>query len=324
MGDFFKSAKFKILLTVFVILFGFMINATRMEGTATIFSQIIGYITVPLQKVSTMMYDGVGDFFSPMINAHNLAEENEKLRAEISLLNEKLVDYDSYKQENQHLKEFLDIKDLNINFDFEPAMIIARDADDRFYSFNIDKGSNHGIEIRDTVITPDGIVGVVSEVGDIYAKVVTILDTSVEISAISSSSRDIGIAGGRIDLAMEGLCHFAMLDRDTLLQQGDLVLTSGYGGQYPQGIIIGTVLEVLDDESGIDKYAIIEPTADIRNIEDVLVIKDFYYDETVDADIRAQVEEKNQSLINDTTTEENTEETSTEETTTDIQTTTAE
>lgn len=276
MGDFLKSTKFKILIAVLLILFAFMLRAAWTGGLAPLTSQVLALITNPIQKISASISHDTKAFFDRYARADETTKENEELKEKIRELNQKLVDYDKFKQENAQLKEFLEIKEENPDFDFEPATVIGRDTSDRFHSFTIDKGSFAGIEVRDTVITADGLVGVITEVGLTYAKVLTILDVSIEIAAYDTRTKDIGISTGRIDLADEGKCQLTLLPRESGASKGDLVVTSGFGGLYPKGLIIGEIEEVKTESHGISLFAVIKPTADIKNVKDVLVIKSFY------------------------------------------------
>lgn len=275
MGDFFRSTRFKILLAVLLILFAFMLRAAWTGGLAPLTSQVLGMIASPFQKVSASISQKSTEFFDTFLKADEIAKENEALKEKMRELNQKLVDFDKYKQENAQLREFLEIKEENPDFDFEPATVIGRDPSDRFYSFTIDKGSLSDISPRDTVITSDGLVGVVTEVGLTYAKVLTILDVSIEVAAYDTRTKDIGIVTGRIDLASEGKCQMTLLPRESGASKGDLVVTSGFGGLYPKGLIIGEIEEVKTESHGISLFAVIEPTADIKNVKDVLVIKSF-------------------------------------------------
>jgi rod shape-determining protein MreC len=101
-------------------------------------------------------------------------------------------------------EDYLEIKDSNPDFDFEPAMVIGRDAADRFYSFTIDKGSNDGISKNDPVITNEGLVGIILDVGITHSKVLTILDSTVEVGAMDSITREIGITSGDLILSQQG------------------------------------------------------------------------------------------------------------------------
>lgn len=109
--------------------------------------------------------------------------------------------------------------------------MVARDPDDRFYSFTIDRGSLSGIEPLDPVVTADGLVGVVREVGVNYSKVVTILDVWIDVGARDVRTRDIGIVTGSVDLAADGKCRLNYLPRESGAAPGDIVVTSGHRGQ---------------------------------------------------------------------------------------------
>lgn len=100
-----------------------------------------------------------------MFRSGEILEENERLKEENRRLTQRQLEFDKYKLENEQLKEYLDIKEKNPDFDFETAFVIGRDPNDRFYAFTIDKGSLDGISLHDPVITEDGLVGMVVEVG---------------------------------------------------------------------------------------------------------------------------------------------------------------
>ncbi|MEG1932313.1 MAG: rod shape-determining protein MreC, partial [Pygmaiobacter sp.] len=149
------------------------------------------------------------------------------------------------------------------------------DALEKYYSFTIDKGMRHGVEVKDCVISGEGIVGRVIEVGPNYAKVSTILDPSVSVGAIVSRTRDNGLIGGNAKLAMDKKCAMTLLARDTLAAKGDKITTTGLGGIFPKGLLVGTVEEILPETSGTSMYAVIEPITNIESIKMVMVITDF-------------------------------------------------
>lgn len=148
--------------------------------------------------------------------------------------------------------------------------------DDRFYSFTIDRGSLSGIEPLDPVVTADGLVGVVREVGVNYSKVVTILDVWIDVGARDVRTRDIGIVTGSVDLAADGKCRLNYLPRESGAAPGDIVVTSGIGDSlYPQGLLIGKITRIDNAPGDISLFAEIEPFADVRRLTDVMVIKSF-------------------------------------------------
>ena len=275
MGDFFKSIRFKILVAVLAFLLAFMLRAAYTGGLAPMTSQILGILTNPLQKASASVSASFSGLFDRMFRSGEILEENERLKEENRRLTQRQLEFDKYKLENEQLKEYLDIKEKNPDFDFETAFVIGRDPNDRFYAFTIDKGSLDGISLHDPVITEDGLVGMVVEVGPTYAKVATILDVMLEISSYDSRTKDIGITTGRIDLAEDGLCQLTLLQRESGASAGDIVITSNVGGLYPKDLVIGTIREVRTESHGISLYAVIEPAVDVRTVKDVLVITSF-------------------------------------------------
>lgn len=275
MGDFFKSVQFKILALVLALVFAFALRSAQTGTAIPMISKLAGAMLTPVQSAAANTVYSTEQFFTEYFSGPRLAEENEQLRSELAALRSQLVEYDRIKAENEQLKNYLDIKDENPDFDFEPAMVIGRDAADRFYSFTIDKGSHDGVAKNDPVITEAGLVGIVSEVGISHSKVLTILDATVNVGVMDSRTREIGVANGDLTLSEQGLLKVSYLPRDGEAQVGDIIATTGIGGLYPRGLVIGTIKELLSDSRKLSLYAVTEPPADIRTVQDVLVIKSF-------------------------------------------------
>ena len=274
MKDFVRSVRFKILIGLLVILFGFMIRAVYSGGTAPLFSQVVNIVTVPLQRFSSNITNNVTGFFEKFLNSGALYEQNLQLQNEINELRKRVVDYEKVKHENEQFRQIIGVKEKRPDLSFEIASVIARAPADRFYSVTIDKGKLDGIEWLDPVMTSDGLVGYVSEVSLNSSKVMTILDISIDVGAYDSATRDIGILSGTIDLAAQGLCRLDYLPRDSKAAIGDIVLTSG-GSLFPKDIIIGEVAAIDTSSHGTSLTATIRPAADVRGIKDVVVITHF-------------------------------------------------
>ena len=276
MGDFFKSRKFKVLIALFIMLIALMLRASWTGGLSPAIEQVAGAVVAPFQKLSSTISDGVSGFFRRYARADEVAQENEALRSEINELRAQLVNYEEYKHENEELRKYLDIeyKEEHPDFEMVPAAVVARDPDSRFYSFTIDKGSLDGVAPYDPVVCADGLVGRVKEVGLTYSKVITILDVEIDVGAYDARTRDIGIVNGSVALAADGRCIMNYLPRESGAAQGDLVVTSG-GNLYPKGLVIGKIARLDNAPGNISLYAEIEPTADIRNLTDVMVITSF-------------------------------------------------
>lgn len=276
MGDFFKSRKFKVLIALFIMLIALMLRASWTGGLSPAIEQVAGAVVAPFQKLSSTISDGVSGFFRRYARADEVAQENEALRSEINELRAQLVNYEEYKHENEELRKYLDIeyKEEHPDFEMTPAAVVARDPDSRFYSFTIDKGSLDGVAPYDPVVCADGLVGRVKEVGLTYSKVITILDVEIDVGAYDARTRNIGIVNGSVALAADGRCIMNYLPRESGAAQGDLVVTSG-GNLYPKGLVIGKIARLDNVPGNISLYAEIEPTADIRNLTDVMVITSF-------------------------------------------------
>lgn len=275
MKDFFKSKQFKALLAVLVMLSTFFLRAVYTGGLMPLLSGIGGVIMTPVARVTAAVSGAAEDALSPYFNVNTLREENERLAEENRKLTEQMVDYQNLKTENDQFREFLELKERNQDFVFEPASVVGRSPDDRFGSFIIDVGSYHDIALRDPVITPDGLVGVVTEVSYGYAKVSTLLDISVDIGAVDIRTLDTGVITGTIALAQQGRCKLGFLSRDSGVAVGDTVITSGIGGLLPKGLVIGTVEKIESESSGLSLYGVIRPAAEVKEVKSVVVIKDF-------------------------------------------------
>ena len=275
MGDFFKGTRFKILALILALVLAFTLRAAYSGTAVPMISQLTAWLMTPLQRASAGISYAVSDAAAGLFSGRRLAQENESLRNENAALRSMLVEYERAKSENEQLKEYLQIRDKNPDFDFEPAMVVGRDTASRFYSFTIDKGSNDGISVNDPVITEEGLVGLVSEVGFTYSKVLTILDVAIQVGAMDSVTREIGVTSGELPLAEQGMLLLSYLPRESQAQPGDIIATTGIGGVLPRDIVIGSIRELRPDSKGLSLNAVIEPPADLRAVRDVLVVKSF-------------------------------------------------
>ena len=257
-----------------VLMCAFMLRAAYTDGIAIFAQKVIGVVVYPFQKVAAEISSGVTNMLQGYLRTEQLQEENEQLKEEIRQLQDQLVDYESIKNENQLYQKFLDIKEQNADFEFCPAMVIGRDANSQFGSFVIDKGTLQGISKRDPVITSDGLIGVIEEVGLTYSRVITIYDPGLNIGAYVSRTRDTGIVVGAVDLAEDGQCKMTYLPRDSGAAIGDIILTSG-GNVFPKGLKIGTIKEIRQEDHGVSLYAVVEPFASVEDAKDVFVITSF-------------------------------------------------
>lgn len=275
MNDFLKSFQFKVLVVIFIALFVSIMLSLKNPTVSPFIEQAIGVIFTPIQKATANLSHTVSDFFSNIVNIQDIVEQNKTIKQENIELKKQVIDYDDIKTENARYKNFLELKELNQDFDIEPAGVVGRAPNERFGSFSIDKGSLHGISAYDPVITKEGLVGYISEVALTHAKVITLIDIDIDISAYISKTKEPGMISGDIELVKDGNTKLSYISKGNNASPGDFVVTSGSGGMYPKGILIGEIVAVESHVGGVSTYAIVKPVADIANVSDVAVIKDF-------------------------------------------------
>ncbi len=275
MKEFFHSWVFKVLLALCIVMFAFLLRATMTMGASTVVEQIVGTITAPVQSLTSGLSGSITGFLDQFLRASEISQENEQLREETRKLIEQMVDYENYKHENESLKEQLGIQEENPQWETMTASVIGRDPSDQFYSFTIDKGTLDGVSYQDPVITADGLVGIVSEVGPVFAKVTTILDVRLNVACQDVRTQDVATISGDIEMAQQGKCKMSLIPRESGIAKGDIVQTAGTSGLYPQGIVVGRVSDVGFEPQGTMMYAVVEPANDIKSIKDVVIITSF-------------------------------------------------
>lgn len=275
MKEFFHSWVFKVLLALCIVMFAFLLRATMTMGASTVVEQIVGTITAPVQSLTSGLSGSITGFLDQFLRASEISQENEQLREENRKLIEQMVDYENYKHENESLKEQLGIQEENPQWETMTASVIGRDPSDQFYSFTIDKGTLDGVSYQDPVITADGLVGIVFEVGPVFAKVTTILDVRLNVACQDVRTQDVATISGDIEMAQQGKCKMSLIPRESGIAKGDIVQTAGTSGLYPQGIVVGRVSDVGFEPQGTMMYAVVEPANDIKSIKDVVIITSF-------------------------------------------------
>ena len=274
MKEFLKSLAFRVLVLVAALLVGMMIYAASTGGVSTLPETVAGAVTAPLQSLAARISDGFSSFVGLFTDSGALRQENAELQTALNELREQQVELDELRRQNELYRDYLDLKEKNPDYQFADARVIAMDAADNYYNFTINAGSLSGVSAGNPVITPDGMVGVVWEVGASYAKVRSLLDPQVAVSAYVSRTRDNAITGNTAALAARGLLRLERLDRTAGASVGDILVTYG-NGKYPAGLLVGQIEEVYAESDGLSLSANLRPFADVSKVSDVFVIVDF-------------------------------------------------
>lgn len=273
MKDLFTNKYFLILLAVTVALLFCMAVYTTERNKVSFGEDAAYHLLTPVQQLITGISDGVTGFFGYFQNVKELEREKEELEIRIAELESEIRRSDELQMENQRLRDMLAFKDAFGEYDLVAAAVIAKDPGNWFHSFTINKGTSDGLTNRSAVLTPVGVVGQIYEIGSDWAKVMSIIDTGSAVGSAVARTGDIALVEGDALLAKEGLCKMTYVTKNTNVTAGDLVETSGLGGVYPQGLLIGKVRELNPDTFGVSQYAVIEPAVSFDRITEVLVIR---------------------------------------------------
>ena len=270
---FYKSKPFLISLTVALILVTASVTMAILGITAPL-KNAVATVLSPLQWCADRIGRAADGFISYFTEFQELQEENEQLRRELAEAQDQLHRAALAEEENAFLREFLSLPDMESELSLMDAQIIARASGNAETLYTLNRGSMQGIEIGMPVITAEGLVGSVSEVGLNWCRVTSILAINATAGAYDERSGALGMAEGTYELRELGLCRLAYLEEGADIAIGDRVITSGYGSVYPQGLVIGTVCEIRSDTYSRTQIAIVEPAVDFTSLTRVMIVTD--------------------------------------------------
>ncbi len=275
MKRFLRSGSFKTLMVISIIAFLGIICAAVSHNASSPFTSAIGTVFSPLQQLSSSIAGSLDDVSASFKSSSVYKAENAELKKELEEYRIKLADYDELKNKITAYEEFYGIKQKNEDFEFSYGSVISRDAADVYGSFVLNTGSKDGVEAGDPVIFGEYVVGVVKKVNYSTCVVYTVLDPRVNIGAFESGTGEYGYVSGDAELHNDSLCKLSGLDSSTSIVSGGVVCTSGAGGVFPDGLIIGEVSAVKEDDVSASYYAEVKPYAELDEITDVFVITSF-------------------------------------------------
>ena len=268
------SAKTKWLIVIAVLLAGFVTvnSATKTGGWGT---RAVQSVLTPFRSATSALVRQVERYYNYVFKYESLQAENEALKAQINSMEEGVRSADSLQRENERLHQLLGLAAEHEDYHFASAYIIAWVDSSWKSAFTIGKGTNSGIYEGLVAVTEYGqVVGLVTEAGSNWATITTVLDSALDISATVASTGYNGVVEGALATGSEGLLRMNYLPTDSVLRNNDQVLTTG-STVYPRGLIIGYVTDANFDQTGVAKYALLKPAADMDNLEQVFIITDF-------------------------------------------------
>ena len=262
-----------------------VVAAVLLAALLAILSAITGAnpITNALQVITRpvgSLTSGISNWFlgqhDRLTGYDQLLEENEQLKEQLAELEEQVREGQDALRENERLQSLLGVAQEHPDWTYASDTVIQRSTTNWANQITISVGSGQEVEAGDCVIDQYGnLVGVVKEVGTNWALVDTLLDPGMELGVRVARTDDSAMAQGDFTLMGEGKLRMTYIPQDAQLISGDQVTTSGLGGKYPGGLLVGQVESIETEADGISRSALLNPSADVENIRYVYVITNF-------------------------------------------------
>ena len=267
----FFTTKVKVILVLALLLTVGLTVVSNLTGK-DIPGQIVQSILSPIRAGAKALTNQAEQYYSYMFKYEALAAENETLKKELAELLDEAREADALARENDRLRDALGLTKEREDYVLVDAYIIGESSIDWTSTFTIDRGTSSGITEGMCAITANGeVVGLVTEAGSNYAVIKSVLDSSLEISATMSSSGYGGVVQGGYTSGYENLLRMDYIPSSAVIRNRDQVVTAG-STVYPRNLVLGHVVDAGYEETGVAKYAILEPAADIDNLEQVFII----------------------------------------------------
>ncbi len=268
----FKNRFFIICLCVAVVLCA-VPSTLSLMGYSGLSKNVVGVITYPFRLCFTAIGNGIEGFGRYFTSIDALHEKNKTLEEENKALHEQLERAEILEKENERLRRYLEMKNQYPSFTMEEGTVIGYSAGNYATGFTLNRGTLHGIQVNMPVVTSDGIVGYVSDVGLNFCMVSTLIETASSVGAYIPRSGVTGIISGDYNLRNDGVCQLSYVEgTDADVQIGDRVYSNGTSSIYPADLLIGEVIAVEMDEYSRSMVATVRPAVDLSQIKYVMII----------------------------------------------------
>lgn len=238
--------------------------------------QALGVLATPFRAAAGFVSDKIADIGDYFADQQALRQRVAELEAQVAELSRESREAQAALEENERLRELLELRQKRSDFTFLSTRVTGRTGSGWASELTINAGASDGVETGMCVVTEYGdLVGVVIETGPNYAVVRTLLDPNSALGAMTATGGDSGVLKGGLDELSQGLCRLSYLSSEAVVAVGDTVVTSELGGLYPSGLVLGTVAEVGEDPSGMERYALVAPAAEVDRVSQVFVITAF-------------------------------------------------
>lgn len=272
-NKFFSNLKSKyILAAVTVICLGLIAISFFTDRLVGPVKNTVSLIATPLQKGMNYMGLWVAEEYDSFQEINALIKENAALKDKIDALTE---ENNQLKQDTYELNRLRDLYVLDQKYpayEKTGARIIGTKSDNWYSTFTVDKGSKDGIEKDMNVIAGGGLVGIVTEVGENYSIIKTVIEDGSYVSGMLIDTGDTCSVKGNIKLMDDGLIQVQHFKHTATVRDGDKIVTSNISDKYLPGILIGYVKDIKTDSNNLTQSGYLIPAVDFEHLQEVLII----------------------------------------------------
>lgn len=263
-----------VLMILTILLLGSIVVNFSMGGDMQSYGNRVFSLFTPLRNAAASVNDYFQGLSEEKKNSDDLQEKIDALTTENETLRLQLEKYQTDIYELKELRELLNIKEQYSDYNTVVCSVISKNAGNWFYEFTINKGTDDGIEKDMNVLANGGLAGIVTSVGKNYAVVTSILADDMNVSAISSTTRDTCIVSGDLNLLEKGVVRVMYVHSDAKIKDYDRIITSSTSSKYLPHVLIGYVYGLENDSNELTKSGYLVPAVDFEHLENVIVILD--------------------------------------------------
>ena len=271
-----KKYGVRIAVIVFSVALIVLLSVAARSEKADLFHKASEALVTPVRKIVGAAVNRFDRIYGYLYKYDSLLAENESLRSQLADAQQSARDGVAATEENARLRQLLVLKEKHPDYVFESCKVVLWSSSNWAHSFTISKGSSSGIKLGDPVITEYGtVIGQVTAVSEHSATVSTIIDVDMSVGAFVGDTGTTGIVMGEYSFMKKKQAKLTFLADGSHIYVGDEVLTSGNGGAFPQGLVIGRITAVQTEAGGQIEYGVVEPQVEFDSLVQVFVIKSF-------------------------------------------------
>ena len=276
MKEYLKKNGIRVGIIIAAVCLIIGLSSAAKDGQIGFVQNATGVIKSPIQRALSSAVNNFNTIYGYIYEYDQLLAENESLRSQLADAQQSARDGIAASEENVRLRRALELREAHTDYELESCKVVLWSSSNWASAFTISKGETSGIELGDPVITEYGaVVGQVTELGTNWATVSTLIDVDMSVGAFVGVAGNSGMVVGEYSMMRNKQAKLTYLADGAQIFVGDDVLTSGSGGAFPAGLVIGTLTAVQTEAGGQIEFGIVEPQCDLDSLVQVFIIKSF-------------------------------------------------